>query len=95
MTTKQDEMQKMQPEEIKQWLAHPAYKLLVKSLAICKENLLHDLTNLVISDEEDGRLNKDRQYVKGQLAVIKSISDKDNVIEIVREADLIEESEDD
>lgn len=48
-----------------------------------------------MSDAEDEQINNDRQYVKGQLALINAVTDKENVINIFEEADMLEESEDD
>ncbi len=95
MTTKSNEMQKMQIDEISQWLNREEYKVLIASLEICKQGLLQGLTNIILSDVADETVNKNREYIKGQLAVIKAISTKEGVIEILNEAELIEESEDD
>lgn len=50
----------------------------------------------MLSDIDDDSINKSRQFLKGFSALSEDISDKDAVVQIFKDANLIEEeSEDD
>ena len=49
----------------------------------------------MLSEADDKIINDSRKYMQGQLAVIKTLSNKELLIDTIERADLIEESEDD
>ena len=54
-----------------------------------------ELVELMLSEADDKIINDSRKYMQGQLAVIKTLSNKELLIDTIERADLLEESEDD
>jgi len=53
-----------------------------------------ELVELMLSEADDKIINDSRKYMQGQLAVIKTLSNKELLIDTIERADLLEESED-